>query len=126
MKIWRLVAGILSIIMSVIVSLQSCAVGVVDAVEESDSTSSGSGILVAILMLAGGIVSICVRKGKGKGGSIALIVIFGLAALLGLTGAETYGDLSIWGGWCAINAVLALLSLIFGKKKTEAVEDKAE
>jgi len=119
MKVWKLVAGILSIVLSLVVTLQSCAVGVVDAVEESDSASGGAGIIVALLMLTGGIVSICVRKGTGKGGNIALLVIFGIAALVGFTNGQTYGDLVIWSVWCAINAGLALLCMLIKKKSSE-------
>lgn len=43
-------------------------------------------------MLAGGIVSIATRKSLGKGGNIALIVLFGLAAIIGFAG---YGSFRI-------------------------------
>ena len=75
-----------------------------------------AGLFVAILLLAGGIVSICVRKSVKKGGNIALVVLFGLAALLGFTGAGSYGDLYIWSFWCLINAVLAVVALVKMKK----------
>lgn len=74
------------------------------------------GLFVAILLLAGGIVSICVRKSVKKGGNIALVVLFGLAALFGFTGAGSYGDLYIWSFWCLINAVLAVVALVKMKK----------
>lgn len=90
MKTWKLVSGILSIVLSVFVLFQSA--------------------------LAGGIVSICVRKSVKKGGNIALVVLFGLAALFGFTGAGSYGDLYIWSFWCLINAVLAVVALVKMKK----------
>ena len=52
MKVWKLVAGILSIVFFLIVALQSCAAGVVDALEDEGGTSGGAGILVASFMLA--------------------------------------------------------------------------
>ncbi|SKA72125.1 hypothetical protein SAMN02745111_02306 [Eubacterium uniforme] len=116
MKTWKLVAGILSIVFTVIVLFQSCAVAVADGLEENESTSSGAGMLVAILLLAGGIVSIAVRKSIGKGGNIAVLIIFGLAALIGFANSSTYPDLVVWSGWCAINAGLALVCLIKGNK----------
>lgn len=58
MKTWKLVAGIISIILFVVVSFQSCAAGVVNALEDNGGTSGSVGILVAILLLAGGIVYI--------------------------------------------------------------------
>lgn len=116
MKTWKLVSGILSIIFFVIVSFQSCAVGIVNAVEENANDTSGSaGILVAFLLLVGGVVSISVRKAKGKGGNIAVLIIFGLATIIGLTNMGTYGDLVVWSVWCGLNALLALVCIL--KKK---------
>ena len=115
MKIWRLVSGILSIVLSVFVVLQSGAAGLANALEQNGEVGGSAGLLVAIMLLVGGIVSIVVRNG-GKGGSIALFILFGLGALLGFSGAGSYKDLNIWAGWCLICAVLGLLG-IFGKKK---------
>lgn len=114
MKTWKLVAGILSIILFVMVAFQSCAAGVVNALENEGGTSGSVGIMVAILMLAGGIVSIASRKSSGKGGNIALIILFGLASLIGYAGHGNYSDLVIWSTWCLINAVLAIVSLVKG------------
>lgn len=116
MKIWKLVSGILSMILFVIVVFQSCAAGVVNALEESEDVSGSAGILVAVFMLTGGIVSVATRKSEKKGGNIALIILFGLAALIGLTNYGTYSDLVIWSVWCLINAVLAVVDIIISKK----------
>lgn len=119
MKIWKLVSGILSIILFVFVSFQSCAAGLSNALEANGEASGTAGIMVAVFMLAGGIVSIATRKAKGKGGNIALIILFGIAALVGFTNYGSYSDLAIWSGWCLINAVLAVIAMITGKKKIE-------
>ena len=120
MKIWKLVAGILSIVLFALVSLQSCAAGISNALEANGEMSGTSGIMVAILMLAGGIVSIATRKTAGKGGNIALIILFGLAALIGFTGYGSYSDLAIWSGWCLLNAVFALIALIKSGKASNS------
>lgn len=112
MKTWKLVSGILSMILFVLVAFQSCAAGVANSLEASGGTSGSIGLMVAVLMLAGGIVSVVTRKSEGKGGNIALVVLFGLAALLGLTGAGNFSDLVIWAAWCLINAVLAVVALV--------------
>ncbi len=119
MKVWKLVSGILSIILFVFVSFQSCAAGLSNALEANGEASGTAGIMVAVFMLAGGIVSIATRKAKGKGGNIALIILFGIAALVGFTNYGSYSDLAIWSGWCLINAVLAVIAMITGKKKIE-------
>ena len=126
MKIWKLVAGILTIVFFIIVAFQSCAAGVVNALEENGGSSGSAGIIVAILMLAGGIVSIATRKSAGKGGNIALIIIFGLAALIGFARHGNYSDLVIWSGWCLINAAVAVIAIVTGKKKTEVTNDESK
>ena len=119
MKVWKLVSGILSIILFVFVSFQSCAAGLSNALEANGEASGTAGIMVAVFMLAGGIVSIATRKAKGKGGNIALIILFGIAALVGFTNYGSYSDLAIWSGWCLITAVLAVIAMITGRKKIE-------
>ena len=85
--------------------------------EDSGEVSGSAGILVAVLMLAGGIVSIATRASEKRGGNIALLVLFGLAALLGFSNYGSYSDLAIWSGWCLINAVLAVVALVLGSKQ---------
>lgn len=114
MKTWKLVSGILSIILFAFVSFQSCAAGVSNALEANGEVGGSAGLIVAIMLLAGGIVSIVSRRGS-KGGNIALIVLFGIGALCGFTMAGSYGDLYIWATWCLICAVLAIVSLVKSK-----------
>lgn len=121
MKTWKLVSGILSIVLFIVVAFQSCAAGVLNAIEDNGQSSGSGGIMVAIMMLSGGIVSVATRKSEGKGGNIALIVLFGLGALVGFALAGNFTDLNIWAAWCLINAVLAVIALVKGNKseKTE-------
>ena len=119
MKTWKLVAGILSMILFVVIEIQSCAAGAVNALEGNGGTSGSVGFICGVLILAGGIVSVATRKSTGKGGNIALIVLFGLAALIGFAGYGNYGDLVIWSVWAVINAVLAIVAMIKTKKETE-------
>lgn len=113
MKTWKLVSGILCIILSLFVLFQSCAAGLSNALQDNGEVGGSAGLIVAILLLAGGIVSIATRNG-GKGGNIAIVVLFGIAALLGFTLAGSYSDLVIWAAWCLICAVLAIICLIKG------------
>lgn len=116
MKIWKLVSGILSMILFVLVAVQSCAAGMVNILENNGGSSGSVGFFVGILMLAGGIVSVATRKSQGKGGNIALVILFGLAALMGFAGYGNYSDLVIWAFWCLINAILAVVAMIKNKK----------
>lgn len=116
MKVWKLVSGILSIILSVFVTFQSGIAGLGNALENNNEVGGSAGLFVAILMLAGGIVSIATKNSEKKGGNIAIIVLFGLGAILGLTGAGSYSDLKLWSAWCVICAILAIVSIIKNKK----------
>lgn len=112
---WKLVSGILSMVLFLLVSFQSCAAGLGNAIMNNGESSGSGGIVLAILMLSGGIVSVSTRKSRGNGGNIALIVLFGLASLIGFATAGSYTDLNVWAFWCLINAVLAIVAMIKGK-----------
>lgn len=122
MKTWKLVAGILSIILFVVIMVQSCAAGAVNALEENGGSSGSVGAICGILVLTGGIVSVATRKSEGKGGNIALIIIFGLAAVIGFAGHGNYGDLVIWSIWAAFNALLALIAIVKAKKPAKETQ----
>jgi hypothetical protein len=114
MKTWKLVSGILSILMFLMILLQSCAATLGSALGEIYDFSGLAGFLVAVLFLTGGIVSIAVREQKGTGGDIALSILFGLAALIGYAVPGIFRDLKVWGGWALINMILAWIDI--GKK----------
>ena len=76
MKIWKLVSGIFTLVLSAFVLFQSSMAGLSNALEDNGESSGSAGLLVAILMIAGGIVSIVVRNSSKKGGNIALLIIF--------------------------------------------------
>ncbi len=122
MKAWKLVSGIISIILFVLVSLQSCAVGLGNTISSNGEFGGSGGIIVAAMMLSGGIVSIATRKSAGNGGNIALLVLFGIGALIGFSRSEEHTSelqslsRKIWAGWCAVNAVLAVVSIVTRKK----------
>jgi hypothetical protein len=109
MKTWKLVSGILSIILSVFIFFQSSIVGLSNTLSENGEVGGSAGVIVAILLLAGGITAIATRKG-GKGGAIAVFILYGIAAFFGFALAGSYSDLYIWSGWCLICAVLGLIS----------------
>ena len=102
MKTSKLFVGIISIVLSILVALQSCAAGLSNALESNGEVSGTAGVLLAISFLIAGIVAICTRNG-GKGGyvSTGFYVLFGLIALMM---AGSYADLTIW----------AVLSIVFG------------
>ena len=86
MKTWKLVSGIISIVLFAFVMFQSCAAGISNSLAEN-----------------------------GESGNIALIVLFALGALCGFTMAGSYADLNVWAAWCLICAVFAAVSLKKGQ-----------
>ena len=82
MKTWKLVSGILSIVICLFVLFQSCAAGLSNTMQGNGELGGTAGLIVAIMLLAGGIVSIATRKSSGKGGNIALIVLLESARCL--------------------------------------------
>ena len=106
MRTTKLVLGILTIVISAFVVFQSCAAGIANSLSENGESSGTGGLLVAMIMLAGGIVMIASRKSESKGGSVAGLILFVLAALIGFSSAGSYKDLNVWAGLCTILAVV--------------------
>lgn len=116
MKIWKLVSGILSIVFSGIVIFQSMAAGAYNALANTGDLGGSAGFLTAVLMIAGGIISIVTRKSAAKGGNIAIITVFVLAAAVGIFNSSVFEDLLIWGIWCLACAVMAFILLLKNRK----------
>lgn len=117
MKTWKLVSGILSMVLCLFVLFQSCAAGLSNTIQANGEVGGSAGVIVAIMLLAGGIVSVATRKSTGKGGNIALVVLYGIGALFGFTLAGSYADLVIWAFWCLVCAVLAIIAIATGGQK---------
>lgn len=102
MKTTKLVVGILQIVMSLFILLQSCAVGLGHAMENNTKDSGGSiGVFAAILFLASGITYIATRKSEKLGGDIAGLVMMAITWVMAITNAHDYKDLQVW-GWLAL------------------------
>ena len=50
MKTWKLVSGILSIVLFIMVAFQSCAVGIGNTLGETGEVGGSAGIIVAIML----------------------------------------------------------------------------
>ena len=49
MKTWKLVSGILSIVLCLLVMFQSCAAGIVNTIGETGEVGGSAGIIVSIM-----------------------------------------------------------------------------
>ena len=106
MAVWKLVAGILTIVFGVFCLGQSVIVTSANAALQTGDPNGVLGMLVGALMIAGGIVSIATRK-AGKAGCIAVIVILGIAAWMAFQNAANFPDMKLWGGWNVICVLVA-------------------
>ncbi|AQG71684.1 hypothetical protein AWJ15_01290 [Lacticaseibacillus rhamnosus] len=97
MKTTKLVVGILQIVLSLFILLQSCAVGVGNAIDKSKDVGGSAGFVVAILFIASGIIYIVTRKSEKLGGDIAGLVLMIISWLFAISNAHVYSDLQIWG-----------------------------
>ena len=124
----RLVFGIFAIVLFVLIAFQSCAAGVSNALEESDSFSGSSGLFLAIFMLVGGITGIATRKSEKKSGPLVTGILFIVGALLGATSwGSDYADLQIWTIVSLIFAAFYIVCAVkTGKKSSSVKEDIAE
>lgn len=114
MKTAKLVIGVLSIVLTMVVLFQSCAATVGDALANEGGTSGDVGMAVALLMLVAGIVATAARNSRG--GSIFCIIAYALAGVLGLNAHGIFQDLIVWGSLCLIFAVIFLIGLIKEKR----------
>ena len=108
------VIGIISIVLFLIVMLQSCAVGLGNALTGSEEVSGTAGVMLAIFMLIAGIISIISKNSKGL--TITSLVFYALGGLLGIANAGSYKDLNIWGGLNLLFTALLAFHLIKNKK----------
>jgi len=104
----RIAIGIISLVLMLVIGLQSIAISVGNSItgNEQTSTAAGYGILVAFLYLVGGAFSFKLPR--------VSMVVFILAALLGLPGSSDFKDLRIWG---IVSLILAVLCYFTGRKK---------
>lgn len=117
MKTSRLVIGILSIVLFVLVSLQSCAAGVSNTLEENGEVGGTAGLFLAICLLVAGIVGICCRKKKH--GTIVAGVFYAVGGLLGIFNAGSYSDLIIWS---VVSFIFAAVFIITGIKQKDDLD----
>lgn len=119
MKTTRLIFGIISILLSLMILLQSCATGFVNAINESNDMGGTAGMFIALFIIIAGIVAIICRKGAI--GSIIAGIIYGISGLIGLGNDAVYKDLEIWGWLFVLYALFFIISGFIQRRKTKQV-----
>ena len=125
MKTTRLIIGIISMVLFLVISFQSCAVGIGEAIMGESGEGLGLGSSVAWILLIAGIVAVCTRKSI-----VGAYITAGFYALAGIIGisytGEIYGDLPIWGGLSLIFAIVFVLGGILTQKQKNKKQDPSD
>ncbi len=111
MKTVKLVIGILSMVLFLIITFQSCAAGIGNALAENGESSGTAGFFLAICMLVAGIVSVAAKKSIGATCTAAGFYVCG--GILAFSNAGSFGDLKIWG---TLSIIFAALYVFFAFK----------
>ena len=114
----RMIVGIFSIVLCVLVALQSCTAGLSNAMSGSGEISGSFGILTAILMLVSGIVGVATRNSPKNSGPICCCIFYWACFFFSRIGAGSFSDLRIWGGLAFFFGLFYLLSAMKTRKST--------
>ncbi len=111
-SVGRLVIGIISMVLSLFVMFQSCAAGIANTLSESGDVGGTAGLITAIMLLAAGIVAVASRNSKKRGGPVAVIILYAIAAVTALANCAVYKDLMVWGIMCICFAIVFAVCVI--------------
>ncbi len=115
MKTARLVIGIISMVLFVLITFQSCAAGVANTLSDNGEVSGSAGFFLAICMLVAGIIAVAARKSKT--GSIVAGGFYAFGGLVGIVNAGSYSDLVIWSILSFIFATVFIATGVTQKQK---------
>lgn len=126
MKTAKLVCGIVLIVISGLVFLQTSIIFIDQSMQNWHDPIGANGIIVALCLLTAGVIAIVTHKNTSVGASIASIIICAAGALLGYWGAvaDNFGDLYFWSLVCILfalfNVAIIIYEKIHSKKKKTA------
>lgn len=117
------VIGIVSIVLFIFITFQSCAAGLGNALSNNKEASGTAGLFLAIFMLIAGIISIISKYSKGM--TITATVFYLIAFIIGICNVGTFSDLKVWS---ILNLIFAALLIfhIFKNKELYKVGNKKE
>lgn len=113
----KLVLGIISMVLFILVSFQSCAAGLGNALSDNGEVSGSIGFLVALNLLISGIIAVAARKSVKKAPMIIAAVLLWLNYFFAKMFGGTYSDLVVWGFLSFAFGVVYLFSAMRTKKQ---------
>jgi len=113
----KLVLGILSFFLFVLVMFQSCAAGLGNALADNGEVSGSAGFLCAVNLLVSGLIAVIARKSVKKAPMIVAGVLLWLNLFYAKIMAGSYSDLVIWGYLSFIFGAVYMFSVMRTKKE---------
>ena len=112
----KLILGIISMVLFVLVAFQSCAAGLGNALSNNGEASGSFGFLVALNLLITGIIAVAARKSVKKLPWIIAAVLLWLNYFYAKIFGGSYKDLVVWGFLSFALGVFYLFSAVRTKK----------
>ena len=112
----KLILGIISMVLFVLVAFQSCAAGLGNALSNNGEASGSFGFLVALNLLITGIIAVAARKSVKKLPWIIAAVLLWLNYFYAKIFGGSYSDLVVWGFLSFALGVFYLFSAVRSKK----------
>lgn len=113
----KLVLGILSMVLFIVVTFQSCAAGLGNALSNNGEASGAFGFLVAINLLVSGIIAVAARKSVKKTPMIIAAILLWLNYFFAKMFGGSFSDLTVWGFLSFAFGVVYLFSAMRSKKQ---------
>lgn len=118
------VVGIISSVLFLLISLQSCVAGIGNTMEGSGEVSGSAGLFLAFCLLVGGIITAISKNSRGM--TITAIVFYLLGGIVGIANVGSYADLQIWSILSFIFAGLVLFHLIKNKESYQRQKEEEQ
>lgn len=115
MKTAKLIIGIISMVLFVVIAFQSCAAGIGNTLAENGEVSGSAGFMLALCMMIAGIVGVAGRKSKGA--TITAGCFYALGGLIGIANVGSFADLLIWSVLSFVFAAVYIISGVMMKKE---------
>ena len=118
MKTWKLVSGIFTMLFSIFATFSGIVFGIDNAINKRADGGDSNVLVINMFFFMAGLVSICVRKSK-IAGNIAIIILYGITALIGFSTGGSQGQWTVVAAWSTICAAIAAISLYKNIKKSK-------
>lgn len=117
MKNARKVIGIISIVLFLIISFQSCAAGAYNTLADTGEVSGSAGLVLACCMAIAGIIGITCKDSNGA--TITSAILYAFGGFIGLINQGAFKDLTIWSVLSVIFCIVYLFTYGFQKDDSE-------